>query len=164
MNCRIASSPSESLTYFAPSALTIPTMKYYPFTLIILLMASCGTSKRVAPDQLRLLYHKHTLFESWRLASRECCGRASRKEYILDKVVLTFRPDSTYHLESVKMGKAESEGGQVQFQQKGGTNYLKLGYNQHWAAYHLSGDTLVLDYTYMDLQKEKYLATDGHSH
>ena len=144
-------------------------MKYMLKTIIAILAltaTACAptTQQHQASDTDHDHHHEHGIFETWILVHSYCCGRDSRITYPMGHSTMTLRADSTYLLETTQMTNADLQKGRFHIEQKEGNDFIRLGIEGHWGIVKLSGDTLTIDYSYMDLAKEYYVVTHGHKH
>jgi hypothetical protein len=102
---------------------------------------------------------KQRLSGDWIWLKTECCGRiknVSTPESTKNKIEKKFSTDGT--VTTINNGKTESAlGYQILFSYLNDNNYMISVDDGRPGLLHFFGDTLVIDYGYVDLQTEWYL-------
>lgn len=142
----------------------------------LLLTAACKKEKtntsenkskskaKSSPAAATKLSDKELLQGDWVLEVDICCGRnkRTRQGAELDFTKELIFQDTSVYIHYQKKGEPlqkELHGYKTKTEESsyGSTKYINLGFPNRYGLYSVSKDTLIIDYGYMDLQKEIYL-------
>lgn len=139
---------------------------------IIFVLSSCKSKEKItkttdtetnskAEDKLP------SLVGEWTLIKEICCGR-TKTTYVGNdlrkniKLKIDDKKNAKIFSLNTSSGNIDNYEAKVEFKQEAARenrlerNYLRFG-DRKWAMFRLQNDTLIIDYSYMDLQTEFYV-------